>query len=54
MTADQKEIVWNALHDGKVAAMQAYGLTKHLEGAREHYDAIDKRINAAMDLVNKS
>ena len=53
MTREQREQVWNALHAGKVSALRAYGLTKHIEGSRALYDAIDSEICAAMDVINR-
>lgn len=54
MTDAEKEQVWNALHSGKMAAATAHGFTMHVEGATALFEAVDKEIREAMDIVNKN
>jgi len=51
MTQEQEEQIWNALHLGKMRSAALYAAHRHIEGAKEHHEAIEREINAAMDVL---
>ena len=53
MTEQDKEIVWDALHMGKMAAYGLYLQTMESKSAWDTYKSVEERMIHAMDLLQE-